>query len=55
MTHRIVKPSIDECFIHEVPRFFGGWLATLREVFPERLSRQRDRSAGRRSTRPKRS
>ena len=33
MTHRIVKPSIAERFIHEVPRFFGGWLATLREVF----------------------
>ena len=33
MTHRMVKPSIDERFIHEVPRFFGGWLATLREVF----------------------
>jgi hypothetical protein len=33
MTHRIVKPSIAERFINEVPRFFGGWLATLREVF----------------------
>ena len=32
MTHRIVKPSIAERFIHEVPRFFGGWLATLREA-----------------------
>lgn len=33
MTYRIVKPTIDERFINEIPRFFGGWLPTLREIF----------------------
>ena len=33
MTHRIVNPTIDDRFINEVPRFFGGWLPTLREIF----------------------
>ena len=33
MTHRIVNPTIDDRFINEVPRFFGGWLPTLRDIF----------------------
>jgi hypothetical protein len=33
MTPRIVHPTIADRFINEVPRFFGGWLPTLREIF----------------------
>src|SRR5512139_3296648 len=33
MTHRIVHPTIADRFINEVPRFFGGWRPTLREIF----------------------
>ncbi|CAG0981266.1 hypothetical protein ANRL4_01886 [Anaerolineae bacterium] len=33
MTPRIVNPTIADRFINEVPRFFGGWLPTLREIF----------------------
>ena len=32
MTHRIVNPTIDDRFINEVPRFFGGWLPPFQGI-----------------------